>query len=174
MKVFLYDHSHLARLLLNTGPTVPPSFVRKNCSDFTEFVLVTQRARLKISHLVDSPKQREAAQHNVNQIGRIRDAAGSTPVVVAMLPDENQINHALQEKLIPPEDRPKYDFGMPQSMLTDMFREIGIPTIDMLPEFQKDPRCLYYNETHWNPDGQDLAASAIFEQLTPFLRALSR
>jgi lysophospholipase L1-like esterase len=168
-QVFLYDHSHLARLLLNRGPLATTSFIRKQCDDFTEQYLAIQKERMQ-NHLADSARQRAGAQIAVNQIGRIKDIAGkSSPVMVALLPDENQVNPELQKRLLDPEQKSKYDFKMPQSMLIGMFRDIGLPTIDLLPAFLADRRCLYMNETHWTPEGHELAASAIFDQLAPVL-----
>ena len=124
-------------------------------------------------HLRDSITQRKQAQNAVNQIHRIKALAGDTPVVVALLPDENQVNPALQQRILPPGEIAAYDFNMPQSMLTEMFHGIGIPTIDVLPVVRADRRCLYMNDTHWTPEGHELAASAIFEQLTPILARMT-
>lgn len=167
-KVFLYNHSHIARLLLNRGPVASKSFVRKQCDDFSEQYLLIQKSRLP-NHLRDSSEQREKAQNALNQIGRIKDRAGTVPVVVALLPDENQINKQLQDRLIDRKDIAKYDFNMPQSMLVEMFRGIGLPVIDALPAFLADHRCLYMDDTHWTPEGHEFAASVIFDGLTPIL-----
>ena len=169
LQVFLYEHSNLARLLLNRGPVASSTFIRKQCDDFTEWYLAVQRARMP-NHLRYSSAQRDKAQESVNQIRRIRDRAGDfVPVVVALLPDENQINQSLQKRILPADRLSEYDFKMPQSMLTEMFREIGIQTIDVLPAVLADHRCLYMNDTHWTPEGHALAASVILEQLTPIL-----
>ena len=91
------------------------------------------------------------------------------PVVVALVPDENQVNQTLQKRILQANEISEYDFKMPQSMLVEMFREIGIPTIDVLPAVLADHRCLYMNDTHWTPEGHELAASVILEELTPIL-----
>ena len=169
LQVFLYEHSNLARLVLNRGPVASSTFIRKQCDDFTEQYLAIQRARMP-NHLRYNSAQREKAQNAVSQIRRIRDRAGDTPVVVALLPDENQVNQTLQKRILPANELSQYDFKMPQSMLVEMFREIGIPTIDVLPAVLADHRCLYMNDTHWTPEGHELAASVILEHLTPILR----
>lgn len=172
LQVFLYDHSHLARLLMNRGPPGSESFIRKQCDDFSETYLAIQKTRMPF-HLADSSEQRVNARPAVNQIQRIKNLAGSSlPVVVALLPDENQVNPILQARLIDPKDISKYDFKMPQSMLAQMFREIGLPTIDVLPAVLADPRCLYMNDTHWTSEGQELVASVIFDQLTPVIAGM--
>src|SRR5262245_62091910 len=147
LQILLYEHSNLARLLLNRGPVASSSFVRKQCDDFSEQYLTIQRARMP-NHLRYSIAQREKAWNAVNQIRRIKELAGGTPVVVALLPDENQINEALQKRIIQVADMDQYDFKMPQSMLSDMFREIEVPTIDVLPAMLPNRKCLYMNDTH--------------------------
>lgn len=169
LRVFLYEHSNLARLLLNRGAAPPPTFIRKQCDEFTEWYLAIQRARMP-NHLRYNSAQRDKAQNAVNQIRRIRDRAGDfVQVVVALLPDENQVNQTLQKCILQANDIPEYDFKMPQSMLIEMFSEIGIPTIGVLPAVLADHRCLYMNDTHWIPEGHELAASAILEELAPIL-----
>jgi GDSL-like Lipase/Acylhydrolase family len=174
LEVFLYDHSNLARLLLNRGPVVSDSFVRKRCDDFTEQYLAIQRARLP-NHLRYNRERRHSALNAVDQIRRIKDLAGEpVPVIVALLPDENQVNPALQSRVVNATSLSDYDFEMPQSMLVEMFREIGVATIDLLPAVRADSRCLYMNDTHWTPEGQALAASVIFDGLTPILASVMK
>jgi hypothetical protein len=173
LQVFLYDHSNLVRLLMNRGPVAPRTFIRKQCDDFTESYLAIQKARMP-NHFRDSSAQRDKAQNAVNQIRRIRDRAGGTPVVAALLPDENQVNQTLQKRILNANEVSEYDFKMPQSMLNEMFHDIGIPMIDVLPAVLADHRCLYMNDTHWLPEGQELAASVIFEELTPILARMLR
>src|SRR5262249_28294241 len=154
----------------NPAPAPYSTFVRKQCDDFTEWYLAVQKMRIH-NHLRYSATQRNNAQNAVSQIGRIRTRAGtSVPVVVALLPDENQVNQALQARIVPADKMSEYDFKMPQSMLANMLSEIGAPTIDVLPAVLADRRCLYMNDTHWTPEGHEIAASAIFKELTPFLR----
>jgi hypothetical protein len=96
---------------------------------------------------------------------------------VALLPDENQVNRTLQAPIVDDDKLSQYDFQMPQSMLIEMFHEIDIPTIDVLPAMRADHRCLYMNDTHWIAAGQELAASVIFEKRLPILaqtKALKR
>src|SRR5207248_9325514 len=109
------------------------------------------------------------AQNSVDQVRRIGNLAGDVPTIVALLPDENQVNTDLQKRIVGDEAAANYDFGMPQSMLAGMFREAGVPSIDLLPAFLADRRCLYMNDTHWTPEGQAFAASIIFAKLEPVL-----
>jgi len=156
--------------LMNHGPVNSSTFIRKQCDEFTEQYLAIQRERMPNHRRYTG--QKGQALNAVSQIRRIKDLAGQTPVVVALLPDENQVNPALQKRILPGDEISEYDFKMPQSMLNEMFQEIGIPTIDLLPAVLADHRCLYMNDTHWTPEGQKLAATVIFRELTPILAGM--
>ena len=167
--VYLHEHSHLTRLLMQKGPHAL-TFTRDDCADFSEEYVAVQQARMP-SHLQRSAKQESLAANSIQQIQRIQQSASEAgiPVVVVLLPDENQINPDLQDVLLAEDERSHYDFGMPQSLLSELFADEGIPTIDLLPVFLDDSRCLYMNDTHWIPEGHHLAAETIADQLAPFL-----
>ncbi len=167
--VYLHEHSHLIRLLMQKGPHAL-EFTRDDCADFSDEYLAVQRARMP-SHLRRSAEQESLAANGIRQIQRIQHTADESkmPVVVVLLPDENQINPALQDVILEGDDRSRYDFGMPQSLLTDLFADAGIPTIDLLPVFLADSRCLYMNDTHWIPEGHQLAAQTIADEIAPWL-----
>lgn len=168
--IFLYNHSHLARLLMNRGPA-PRSFYRKQCDDFSEHYLAIAKSLLP-SQLRYSAERREKAQNALNQMNRIKERAGAVPIIIALFPDENQVNKQLQERLVDQSEIAKYDFNMPQPMLIDMFRGMGLPAVDALPAFLADQRCLYMNDGHWTPEGQELAADVIWKRLPPIIDRL--
>lgn len=167
--VFLHEHSNLWRLLTRRGPQML-DFTRENCADFTKAYLALQGSRME-AHLKRDSEQEALIQNSVDQIARIQALAAEDgiPIVVALLPDENQINPALQQKIIPAGEFDRYDFDMPQTMLEEMFNDRGIPTIDLLPTIRDDPRCLYMNDTHWTPEGHRLAAETLANALSEFL-----
>jgi lysophospholipase L1-like esterase len=163
--VFLHEHSHLMRLLTQRGPQAL-DFTRNDCADFSEAYLAVQQARMP-THLKRDTKSESLAANSIYQIQRIQQLAAKhgTPVIVVLLPDENQINPALQDIILKDEERSRYDFEMPQSMLVDLFAKQGISTIDLLPAFVADSRCLYMNDTHWTPEGHRLAAEFITDRV---------
>ncbi len=57
LQVFLYEHSNLARLLLNRRQVTSSSLTRKRCDDFTDGYLAVQRSRIS-NHLRFSTAQR--------------------------------------------------------------------------------------------------------------------
>ncbi len=163
LKVFLYTHSHIARRVLYTGPVYDDlDMTREDCTDFSEIFLGVQKARLH-NHSRRSPVQEERVANAVHQISRIHERAtrDGIPILVALIPDENQINEALQQLVIADANTADYDFEMPQPMLAEKFAEPGIPVLDLLPVFRADPRCLYMNDSHWTAEGHALAARAI-------------
>lgn len=164
-RVYLTEHFNLGRLLLLKGPGQPDRD-RTSCVDFTDDYLAIQRDRLA-NHLRRDARQMALGENALRQISRIKAIADmdGVPLIVAFLPDENQVNLSLRRILVPADQQDKYDFTMPQSMLRETFGGAGVRTIDLLPTFLADPRCLYMNTTHWTPDGHALAASAIADQI---------
>lgn len=170
LKVWLYKNLNLVRLILNRGP-VQKDFTRKDCQDFTPWFTKYQRSKLD-NHLKWNQSREKCAKNSVNQIARITELAQrkKTPVILALFPDENQINDALQKVVLRKDERGKYDFNMPQKMLVELFKNKGIALIvDLLPHFRRDPRCLYMNDTHWTPQGHRLVAEKIAEAIQPFI-----
>jgi hypothetical protein len=167
LKVFMYNHSNIARLILNKGAaTRSRKLIREHCAVFSDLYLNVQRNRMS-NHLKRTITQEKLAQNSIEQIQRIKKLAerDSIPLVVVLIPDENQINRNLQQVLLTNKERSKFDFEMPQSMLKDMFADAAIPVIDLLPYFMEYPRCMYMNDTHWTAEGHALAAEVIRENI---------
>ena len=161
-QVWLYQNSHLARLIWRRDAA--RDFSRASCDDFSSSYLRIQRHRM--SNYLRRDESREALAHaslaaslRIQELTR-RDGA---LLLVALLPDETQINASLQEILLRDDDPARFDFDMPQSLLADSFALHDIPTLDLLPAFRRDPRCLYLNHTHWTSAGHVFAASLIAE-----------
>jgi hypothetical protein len=168
LAVFLQEHFHLARALRGRAPRFE---ARRSCDDFSPWFLEAQASRLA-NHRVRAAGRDARARPNVDQILRIQGLAASRgiPVVVALLPDENQINAALRTRLLAGKDLAAYDFEMPQSMLAALFAGRDVHLVDLLPVFRRDPRCLYMNDMHWTPGGQALAADALAREFLPLIR----
>jgi len=170
VRVWLLEHSHLARRLFQQATPHALVFTRTRCDAFSEEYLAVQRERLS-NHLRRDAEREALVANSIAQIERIQrlTAAEGIPLLLVLLPDENQLNPALQARLIPAAERERYDFTMPQALLRERFAALGLPTLDLLPVFQQDPRCLYMNDTHWTPEGHLLAAQAIAAWLRPYL-----
>ena len=106
-------------------------------------------------------------QANIAQLKRMQSfaLAKDIPFVVVLMPDENQLNPALQSSLIPDGSLADYDFEMPQAALRPLFEREQINYVDLLPDFQSDQRCLYMDDTHWITAGHEFAAQRIADFL---------
>ena len=167
VKVFLYERSHIARLALTQGVGWTADFTRARCDEFDEYFLGVQKTRL--ANHVANPDEESLAilEKNVRQIGRIKawsDERG-IPLVVFVIPDENQINTELQSVLLADGDPASYDFDRPQSLLRPLFALQAIDWVDLRPSIQADTRCLYMNDSHWTPEGHALVAKVIHDYL---------
>jgi lysophospholipase L1-like esterase len=161
-KVLLVEYSHLARLVLAKGSS-DRAMNRDGCDDFTPAYLELQALRMR-NHRVPDLAAREAAAKNVREIERIVRAAGeSTPVVVALLPDENQLNPDLRDILVT--DPREYDFEQPQKLLKQLFEDVELAAVvDLMPALESDAStssCLYQNDSHWTPEGHALVAARL-------------
>jgi len=172
--VFLATHSDLARLAIQKGPG-ERDFSRERCDQLTEEYLAVQRGWLA-THLRRDARREALAANGMRQMERIAALAAENGVrlVVAILPDEIQVNPALRRALVPPDALDAYDFAMPQSMLLEKLAAAGVGAVDLLPAFLADPRCLYMNDTHWTAEGHLLAAQTLHAALAPYVDGARR
>ncbi len=92
------------------------------------------------------------------------------PLFVVIIPDENQVNSSLLEEVVKQFDKSVHDFQMdyPQKLLTDFFEKNEIDYLDLLGAFTKlgeEKRLYKLQDTHWNIEGNKLAAAQIFKCL---------
>lgn len=182
-KIILYSSSHLARIVTNrnrvvladdvyaSGPTTP-----RNGGRFSKDYLSLTK-RLLVKHRKTGTATRAMAQTCVSQIGRIKQMAdrGSIPLVVALIPDELQLNRSLVKAVVGDLGKLEaYDFTMPQRLLVTMLQEIGAESICLRETFLEDERRLYFNDTHWTPEGHLLAAGKMTETIVPIIDKIIR
>jgi acetyltransferase AlgX (SGNH hydrolase-like protein) len=94
----------------------------------------------------------------------------SIKLVVAIYPDEFQVNESLRKAVfdkfkLRPED---YDLNLAQNLLKSFLESKGIPFIDLSDRFRAEgqKRDLYLlRDTHWNSAGNQLAADMLFDYL---------
>jgi hypothetical protein len=101
-------------------------------------------------------------------------AARGIPFVVAAFPDEIQVSPALLAQVVARFGlaASDIDLELPQWQLEEYTRRHGLPYIDMLPRFRAEARqrALYLkHDSHWNREGNALAADVLAEGLTPLL-----
>jgi len=147
----------------------------KSPGAFTEETyLAIERARLEFFNV--SHSRPSHLQANVDYIfGSIAEMdellkSRNIKLVVAILPDEFQVNQQLFRDII---DRYKlepqdYDLKFAQNLLKGFLESRGIPYVDFLDQFQaagKTQTLYAVRDSHWNAAGNQLAARILFEDL---------
>lgn len=99
--------------------------------------------------------------------------------LLVLAPDELQVNEQLRLDLARQYNMnlTKYDFKQPQRVLTEKFAALEIPVIDLLPHFRKNSleAPLYAKQdTHWNEEGNRLAAEKIWSAIRALLLPQTR
>jgi SGNH hydrolase-like domain, acetyltransferase AlgX len=91
-------------------------------------------------------------------------------LAVLLIPDEVQVNQALQSKVLKAFSSSKndFDFTLPNRLLAASLKEENIDVFDLLDDFSRaSSRTTLYkpNDTHWNIAGNKLAAEMIAQNL---------
>ena len=111
------------------------------------------------------------------RLARMREAAEKAGIrfLVVLIPDETQVDKMLQAGLDKARPNRKHDYGQPQRLMTGMLGKRGTECLDLLPEFgaatRRGRRLYLVRDSHWNGDGQELAASAIARRVEGLLAA---
>jgi hypothetical protein len=178
LKLWLYAHSHLARRWFNRrlfvveGETLARAGEPRDGGSFTPAYLGIQARRARLLHQGSEAGIRRRAANAVAQIARLArlTAVDARPLLVVLIPDENQVNPSLARAAVgDPERLVHFDFSLPQPVLRAMFAEHDVQVLDLLPAFLADPRRLYMNDGHWSEAGHRLAAERIQDALRPLL-----
>ena len=182
----LYSHSYVASLADYVFRVLPnyqgPSKRRRARAEFTEYCddcpnladqaymeIEGRRSRIYIEQqrnyllgLLD-----DAAHH----LAGIRDLCEKRgiPMVVAIIPDEVQLNAELQrrvrENFFP---ELTWNNTQPNTLLGERLEQLGIPYIDLYQDFAAEaPSAALYRprDSHWNVRGNHLAAEVIGREL---------
>lgn len=110
----------------------------------------------------------------VRALADIRDLARGVGAdcLVVLIPDETQVDPALQAEVARAWDRPldAIDFTRPTRLVGAALARAGVTAVDLLPAFQaaaQQERLYKPRDTHWNLAGNRLAAS----EIAPAVRA---
>jgi lysophospholipase L1-like esterase len=176
-KIVLYSNFHLVRLFSNRGRfTLKKNEIRnlgsapRDGGQFPKKYLEIQTRRMKVGQRKRTPTIRQQAQNSVVQISRIKTLADidSIPVMVLLIPDENQINSSLASQVVLGSEEPvAFDLNMPQQMLRPLFEAQGIHVVDPMTDFLADERRLYMNDSHWSSEGHRLMAERLLGEILP-------
>jgi acetyltransferase AlgX (SGNH hydrolase-like protein) len=110
-----------------------------------------------------------AALSYLSEIKEICDRR-NIPLVVVLIPDEMQVNVALQRSVVAASKLAPdaFDFARPNHLLGAELTSRDIDYLDLLEEFvaaSADARLYRPNDTHWNIRGNDLAEKLILKHL---------
>lgn len=139
-----------------------------------EAFLDIEKARLEFCR-VERHSEKEfqgRVEYALESILRMRDILRSRGIrfVVGIYPDEFQINETLLDDIFDHYalDRGQYDIDLMQKLLTEHLRRERIAYVDLLPVFRdrgKTTRLYQFRDTHWNEQGNELAAETLFHYL---------
>jgi|SRR5688572_69194 len=137
-----------------------------------ENFLNIERARMEICNLKRQSVFQPHIEHTYQNISEMDVLLKSRGIdfMVAVYPDEFQVNQKLHDLIFEKYKLSQADFNMsaPQDLLKSFLVHKGIAHVDLLEEFkvQGRTRDLYlYRNTHWNESGNQLAADILFKDL---------
>jgi hypothetical protein len=109
----------------------------------------------------------------IDDVKRIRDLCKkiNSKLVIAIIPDELQINLALRNQALSlaQSNEVDYDFEQPNKMLAASLRDLEIAYVDLLPALRQrsSEEAVYKpNDSHWNIKGNAVAAEELVEFLS--------
>jgi len=150
-----------------------------SCPTFTQDAyLEIEKERSTIYWVNDSPLEDLADEAMIHLTG-IRDVCRdkNIPFLVALIPDELQINDQLRrsvmEQLDPPLQESDWDTTKPNRALVSRLTEAGIPYKDLLADIRQAARgepVYRPRDSHWNLAGNRVAARV----LVPWVRGQIR
>ncbi|HWH77567.1 MAG TPA: hypothetical protein VNT76_09355, partial [Candidatus Binatus sp.] len=118
----------------------------------------------------------EAALSYLEKI-RLLCRARGIDFVVAMIPDEIQVNHdlekAVREKFHADVDGSQWDISLPNRTLSSRLSQLGIDHIDLHDAFvagSAHARLYKPRDTHWNIAGNRLAAGIIADHIQKYVK----
>ncbi|MCP4659351.1 MAG: hypothetical protein GY856_28405 [bacterium] len=138
-----------------------PSREKAPMSDQRYLQIAQRRATLA------SRQSTQAYELKFESFRRMREAAGETPFLIVIIPDEYQIDDEIWSGIRAKVPGPLFR-DQTQRVLGQWLLREGIPFLDLLPVLRAVPpledgkRHLYHhNDTHWNRRGNEVAGEAI-------------
>lgn len=111
-----------------------------------------------------------------HRVSRIAVAAGETPTLFVLIPDEFQVNDELWAEIVARAPTTVLDRDQPQRLIGEWMRRRGLWHLDLLPAFRAEPtladgsgRLYHLRDSHWNARGNEVAAREIVGELSPRL-----
>jgi hypothetical protein len=140
--------------------------------------LALERARMEFCNLRPHAQGTYAAHigYVFDSVRAMRDMlrARGVPLVVAIFPDEFQVDDGLADAVFShfKLDRNDYDLTLMQKVLRRFLESENVPYVDMLERFRqaaREERLYRLRDSHWNEAGSRLGAAILQESLTPVM-----
>lgn len=167
--------SELRKAKAGFQTTAPPSEKQERKGDLSEETFLNiERNRLEFFNVNASRggRFRENINYIFQSISEMNAILKSrkTKFIVAIYPDEFQVNQGLSNTIFERYNlrREDFDLELAQNLLKKFLKPKGIPYIDFLDQFRTEGQRqeLYlFRNTHWNSLGNILAADILFESL---------
>lgn len=179
----LYQYSYVASFIdyvitINSGleglVLHPNADYDDNAPTFTDPVFISLESERSEIYRKQNRQFESDLTAALNYLIRIKQQCDARHIAlaVALLPDEVQVNRAVQSRVLEvktfnssPED---FDFTLPNRLLAARLKEQGIEVFDLLESFSgaAGQTSLYKpKDTHWNIAGNKLAAEIIAQNL---------
>lgn len=135
-----------------------------------QIFLEVERERLEICRKRPTAKIARGyagAEELFDRLRRFEEEHG-IPVAVALAPDQFQVDRELRAAILADGEAAQFDLELPQKRLGDALAARGIRYIDLLPRLRNRAaeRTVYLErDTHWNADGNRLAATFLLDAL---------
>lgn len=144
---------------LGSGPTLSAESYKEVATRYLEFL--RSDSSVATSEKVDD---------TLGVLDKIVALAKSTPVVVAVLPNEVQVNPELRRQVCAGEHiaEESLDLGRPPAILLNHFADRPVAVVDLLPAFaeaEKSARTHHPRDSHWNVYGNRIASEVLLARL---------
>ncbi len=100
-------------------------------------------------------------------------AAGTTPVMVLLLPDEFQVDDELWARIEGASGGQVFERDLPQRRISEFLRSRGVPCLDVLPDLRaaaaRGEHAYLLRNTHFNLRGNEIVGHALAEFLARVL-----
>jgi hypothetical protein len=119
-------------------------------------------------------KYKQNIDYILNSLSEMSDLlrAKNIKFMTVIIPDEYQVREKLRNDIFAKFNRKpqEYDLELPQKVVKERLGLLQVPYLDILPKFiaESKSQSLYKpRDTHWNDDGNLLAANLLFDYLLP-------
>ena len=160
---------------------IRPDFAFMSPDQYRETLKTQIRNHLKPRYQNDWDRNNFSSTQKIIEEMARNGRARNIFFAVALLPSEVQVDSEVRKEfletaqgIITPEEM---DFEEPQKTLLEILKASNIPVVDLLPEFIRfgqSKRLYLLRDTHWNEEGNALAAAIMLNPLGDWLQSMKK